>query len=334
MPCYHPLRVALDDNGDLDWSIYDPIPEIHEIVLIPCRKCIGCTTSEARDWAIRCYHEALDHTKLWRDPKTKVTTEVANTSVVTLTYDPEHLPEDKALKPRDLQLFLKRLRNGLPPGTIRFFACGEYGDTPSSSTPCGRPHYHVLIFGEDFGDRYEIVKGLDSVGSVLGEEVSSKPLYGSYKLDRIWKLGRATVDDVDFPSVRYVTSYVAKKTHNDGKFRGPLRECQSEATGEVRIEPLQAEYRVMSKKPGLGKRWIERNFEDVYPADQIVIDGHEYPPPTFYDRWLRANHPFLYSEVQDIRLNQRLQAEKDFSPQRLAAAEEIKLAGNIRKQAI
>ena len=53
---------------------------------------------------------------------------------VTLTYDEDHLPLDRSVSRREVQLFMKRLRKAISPLRVRFFACGEYGER------FGRPH--------------------------------------------------------------------------------------------------------------------------------------------------------------------------------------------------
>lgn len=309
MPCYHPKRVALDEAGQLDWSVWAPVPDLHDMVLVPCRKCIGCTASVARDWAIRCYHEASMHERLWKDPETGLVTKIPHNVFLTLTYDEENLPPGGLLRHSDFVKFLKRLRkrrNGNGPSQIRTFMAGEYGGRT------GRPHYHAILFGEDFSDRYEV--------RTDGEKL----LQGSFELDDLWRAGTATLDEVNFQTVRYVAGYVSKKEHAHGNFTGPLAHTVDEVTGEITVKPLQAEYRQMSRRPGLGREWIERHYKRVYPADEIVIHGQGYPPPTFYDRWLRTNHPGLYGDVQSARLERRIQAENDYSPERLASAETIK----------
>lgn len=66
---------------------------------------------------------------------------------VTLTYDEAHLPPLRSVVPRDLTLFLKRLRSAIEPRRFRYFAVGEYGDESA------RPHYHAIIFGLGVSDR-------------------------------------------------------------------------------------------------------------------------------------------------------------------------------------
>lgn len=65
----------------------------------------------------------------------------AETAFCTLTYSDEFLPAGGNLSPRDVTLFLKRLRKALSPMLIRYFIGGEYGSRT------WRPHYHALLFG-------------------------------------------------------------------------------------------------------------------------------------------------------------------------------------------
>lgn len=65
----------------------------------------------------------------------------AESMFCTLTYSDEHLPPGANLSPRDIGLFLKRLRKSLPGIEVRYFIAGEYGDQTL------RPHYHAILFG-------------------------------------------------------------------------------------------------------------------------------------------------------------------------------------------
>lgn len=99
-------------------------------------------------------------------------------SFVTLTYSPEKLPAGGSLVPRDVQLFLKRLRFSYPSG-IRFFACGEYGDET------WRPHYHLVLFGVD---------------AAHGAAV-----------ERSWSMGHVAVKEFAIEMAQYTAGYVVKK---------------------------------------------------------------------------------------------------------------------------
>lgn len=79
----------------------------------------------------------------WKTRLTLEATAHPQNSFVTLTYrDPPVTPQGlPTLTPRDLKLWLKRLRKAISPLQIRFYAAGEYGDVHQ------RPHYHALLFG-------------------------------------------------------------------------------------------------------------------------------------------------------------------------------------------
>lgn len=78
---------------------------------VPCGNCINCRLETARQWAVRCVHEA----SLYND-----------NCFITLTYSDEHLPKDKSIHKDTFQKFMRRLRKKIN-HEIRFFASGEYG---------------------------------------------------------------------------------------------------------------------------------------------------------------------------------------------------------------
>lgn len=128
MPCYHPIPAWRSRSGaiQLHKEIPDGIP-----LKLPCGGCIGCRTTAARSWSLRCHLEMQQHSAA---------------AFTTLTYSDHHLPV--TLTKRHVQLFLKRLRKNVD-AKIRFFASGEYGEKN------GRPHYHALLYGLDnanYGD--------------------------------------------------------------------------------------------------------------------------------------------------------------------------------------
>lgn len=148
------------------------------LVPVPCGKCIGCRLDHAKEWAVRCVLESLDH---------------VDNSFITLTYDEQHVP--KHLVKAHLSGFMKRLRAAHPEKVIRFFGCGERG------TETNRPHYHAIIFGYDFKDR-EFLK-TDGVSAV----------YRSKELERLWPFGMSSVGDVTLESCSYVARYSQKKVN-------------------------------------------------------------------------------------------------------------------------
>lgn len=125
------------------------------------------------EWSSRLLLEALAHPAA---------------DFVTLTYNKEHLPDaDKFeggnLSPRDLQLFLKRLRKSLP-HPVRFFAVGEYGSRH------GRAHYHLVIYGRS--------------------NLSVSTIEAAWSLDN-QPLGFVTTRPAELKAFNYVSGYVVKK---------------------------------------------------------------------------------------------------------------------------
>ena len=151
-----------------------------KVINLPCGRCRGCRLEYARQWAIRCTHEAMMHEE---------------NSFLTLTFNNENLPKDGSLNVATFQNFMKKVRNHTKLDNLRYFHCGEYGEK------YGRPHYHVLLFGYDFNDK-EIHK------------LSSKnhKLYTSEQLKKIWPYGHSYIGDVTFESASYVARYIFKKT--------------------------------------------------------------------------------------------------------------------------
>lgn len=308
MPCYKPKRVVTDADGHLDWKqdpSWLPLPPGSSVVLVPCRSCIGCGLSSQREWAIRGFHESLYQNTIWRDPVQRTSTKLPNSCCVTLTYDDEHLPENHALSKTDLQKFFKRLRNRRDSGAVRHLSAGEYGGKTS------RPHYHSVLFGEFFSDRY-------TTTTSDGQELTH-----SHELDEIWGMGRATIDDASFGAICYAAGYCAKKAVAERQLTGPIEELTNPETGETRYVAIAPEFRTMSKKPGLAREYIEDHYERIYEKGYCEVQGRKFAIPSYYDRWLRKNHPDLHVQVKEQRLPGRVEMQLEWTPERIAAAETI-----------
>lgn len=271
---------------------------------VACGQCIGCRLERSRQWAIRCHHEA----SLWE-----------NNCFITLTYNDEHLPEDRSLQLRDYQLFMKRLRKAYGPG-IRFFHCGEYGER------FGRPHYHAILFNLDFQDKklWKMVNGL--------------PLFTSGELSELWPFGYSSVGAATFSSAAYVARYIMKKQTGAGA--DVLKEIEDPATGAVhlrkhyewidpetgQVHSRRPEYVTMSRRPGIGRGWLDKYRSDVWPDDFVVIDGKKMKPPRFYDRCIELDDPDLHKAVKRKRQAGNLAHADNQTPERLAVREKVQEA--------
>lgn len=280
MPCYSPLKAFRTIEGDIVFN--EDKYEVIESLMLACGQCIGCRITRAKHWSIRCMHEA----SLYRD-----------NCFITLTYNPVNVPmmditlDDPperiaTLRPRDFTLFMKKLRKRISPDKVRYFSCGEYGDQRS------RPHFHALLFGFDFSDKYlhQITRRGDR-------------LYRSSTLEELWPYGFSTIGAVTPMSAQYVARYIFKKING--------RDSRYHYVGRV------PEYIVMSRRPGIGRDWIDKYKSDVYPHDFIVCDdGKKFSPPRYYDSVLDDD------EKEDIKVSRFMRAmehAQDQTPARLKA---------------
>ena len=303
MTCYHPKtafiigktadgkkKLKFVPNGTTfvmrgrnEWIVADwPLPEVRdpdfkyftEKVQVPCRQCLGCRFDYSAEWAARCMLEARYH---------------ENNYFVTLTYDDDHIPfkvdpvtgettGNYSLCKRDFQLFMKRLRKAFPDNVIRYFCAGEYG----SST--FRPHYHVILFGMPdlsvFLDFYKISEIKDMYYK----------LYTCRKISDIWQNGFVTIGEVTWESCAYTARYITKK----------LTGKASAIYNELGIDP---EFSLMSRRPGLARKYYEDHKEDINEYSYISIDtltgGRSFLPPKYYGRLFEAEAPDEYKLRQE-----------------------------------
>jgi len=78
------------------------------------------------------------------------------------------------------------------------------------------------------------------------------------------------------------------------------------------------------KDGGIGADWVRQYWQDIYPADRVVLSGGKMAPiPRRYDRILKEEiDPYLYDYIKDQRVL-RARDAGDSSPERLAAKEEV-----------
>lgn len=204
---------------------------------------------------------------------------------ITLTYMDKYCPS--SLDVREFQLFMKRLRKKFGSG-IRFFHCGEYGDLNQ------RPHYHACLLNFDFPDKklYYVNNGYN--------------YYLSESLSDLWPYGIHLISDLTFDSAGYVARYVLKKLTGDSA---------------VVYGDRKPPYVTMSRRPGIGRAWIDKYLEQTYNHDFLVINGHKCLPPKFYDRILEESHPDWFNYIKEQR-SARFSDSVDSTIDRLTIREE------------
>ena len=236
---------------------------------------------------VRLMHESQMHDHAW---------------FLTLTYSDEELPENGSLCPAHLSGFIKDLRRGRKPGSVSFYGCGEYGESTK------RAHYHVVLFGVEFLDRYP------------HPHPDRDGVWRSETLDRTWNRGLTEFGTVTHGSCSYVAGYVRKKVGEDGRDTVNVNPF----TGEILVAPFAR----MSLRPAIGRRWIERYWTDVYPQDFVVVNGKESKPPRYYDKWMDENHPDIMEAVREKRWNEMEDADKyTLNAKEEIAVSKVKLFG-------
>lgn len=248
---------------------------VRNFVELPCGHCEDCLLKHSREWANRCMMELAFY-------------EPSECWFVTLTYDNKHLKteyfEDNMyignLSPKDLQDFWKRLRmyairNEKCYRSIRYFACGEYGENTV------RPHYHAIVYGIPWIDIIPWEK------SKSGHRLFRSPI-----LESIWKNGIVCVSPVSWNTCAYTARYVLKKA--GGKDRNYFIDIG-----------LFPEYTVMSRRPGIGRDYYELHKKHIYEFDEIILDGDKEAikakPPKYFDSLYEAEDPEAYANIKEKR---------------------------------
>lgn len=333
MPCYEPNIVLVDNypktygepakilkfinSKSADFAGYEKYEKAnkefatseynwrYEFQKIPCKWCAGCQETYSKQWAARCMLEANQYEQNY---------------FLTLTYDEDHIPRDDEvvnkktgeifendnwmqghLEPDDIKDFLKRLRrhwkyhydfpkneiigydeNGKeikPPG-IRFYLCGEYGGQTQ------RPHYHAIMFNMPIKpESLEVYKMDKATGNVT---------YTSKEIEKIWGKGFITIGEVNWDTCAYVARYVMKK----------MKGWRSDES--YYEQGMSPEFVRMSRMPGIGLDFFNKNFQEIYARDEIIIKGRKesistIKPPEYYDRIFAINHPEQMAAIKERR---------------------------------
>lgn len=118
-----------------------------------------------------------------------------------------------------------------------------------------------------------------------------------------------------YPAAAYVAGYVRKKVRQ-----------RDDPDHYVRVDPesgelveLEREFARMSRRPAIGRQWIERYWRDVYPRDFVVMNGHEFKPPRYYDKWMEEHQPAIMEEVR----YQRWKDAEEIGDEKLIMKEKI-----------
>ena len=266
MPCRSPVKQYWKPGDEWTFSRDEAaMGSIHR--KLPCGVCRDCRIQRTTDWSIRCYHELQLHDR-------------------SCFVNPTFAEDPITLSRKPFQVFFRAMRDaGL---RFQYFGCGEYGKK------LDRPHGHIILFGLDFAaDRY------------AWKRIKGNLYYRSPTLEKYWPHGHILLTHVSAKNAMYTAGYTSKKIN------GPQADEINPKTGlkhYERIDPhtgeiieVMPEFVMASTKPAIGKRWLEKNYKEIYPADSVVMNGREYRVPKKYDEWLKGIDPEMHSVVMDNR---------------------------------
>ena len=313
MACYHPNMILMNTNSKIhtgkyqllkyvnshgqnfkgyEWydqqnKIFYEQDQTYEWVKVPCKQCAGCQETYSKQWAMRCMAEAKEHKYNY---------------FLTLTYDDNHIPredtvkspidgkeyylenpESGQLKPEDMEQFIKNIRQTwkreYDHTGIRFYMCGEYGGKTE------RPHYHIILF--NFPIPLEELK-------IYKTTQHNDILWNCEKIEKIWGKGYVVIAEVNWDTCAYVARYVQKKWGN---------RWNAQSYYERGLTP---EYVRMSRMPGIGLKYYEKNLYDIYINDEIITKAHKgktaaIRPPAYYDRKFGEDYPEHLEKIKARR---------------------------------
>ncbi len=281
MPRFHDDNFKIFDEKSRFPEIYltkevtDDLPN-GLIIQVPCNKCIGCKLDYSRRWATRAINEAFlyDHYR--------------NCSFLSLTFNEENLNRTNLGYSVDKAFFkswVKRLRFAIKDKynvEFRHMSCGEYGSKR------GRPHYHMLIFGFDFPDKYIFKVNRTKYGDVIN-------YYRSPFLESLWHLpgrtdtaGYCIIGNVTFESCAYVARYVTKKMQD-----------------KTLYGDQQPEFLSVSRMPGLGYDYCVKYLKNIFETRKVALpNGFSSPVPRYYESVCEKLDPELYYTYKSDKFNE------------------------------
>lgn len=205
--------------------------------VVPCGKCYSCLSNRRNDWTFRLRVEAK---------------ESATSHFITLTIAPDYDVNYGNLNKPEVQMFMKRLRKSVEPIKIRYYLIGEYG------TDTYRPHYHMLLFTDDYISSDDLTK----------------------KLLKNWQFGHIKVDPISEARIHYVTSYHITKSYTpDGLVPSFVLMSRNPGIGYQYLEKNRkkhAKRNQITYNIGGQRQKIPRYYSDkIYPKFERQLIGVE-----------------------------------------------------------
>lgn len=304
MSCYHPVLVcyskslfAKTGKKVIKQLLQSDTPQarfinsqnypktLYEYIYVPCGKCVGCRSDNAKQWSIRAIKEFHMHKE---------------NCFITLTYDDNSsVVEDDplclcSLRYKHFQNFMKRLRKATGQ-KIRYLVCGEYG------TKNGRSHFHAILFGFNFSDRK-----LHHIDEKNIRHYTSDILTQCWSKDGI-PIGFTDLSDVSEGACNYVSGYVLKKLD---VFYDHPNITFVDRYGEVQTMPLVDRCPPMvrsSRSPGLAGDWYKKYGERFVEGATLAYvsqdhsEVHKMPVPRYFNNLYEKDNPDKFKEIKKCK---------------------------------
>lgn len=260
---------------------------LYKLIYIPCGKCAGCRSDNAKMWSLRAYNEMKMHER---------------NCFITLTYNEDNplVAKDPlclvSLRYKHFQNFMKRLRKKLNYPDLQYLVCGEYG------TENGRAHWHAILFGIDFSEipnDKELVyvsKGYEHYKSKLLQECWS--VYNK-EFDTYIPIGYVDLANCDIDCCNYVAGYVLKKL--------PVGCSDPEVLPGIELVDRCPPMVRSSRRPAIGYKWYkeygknacEKGFQ--YVRDKNDKTCFKAKTPQYYFKKFELDYPDLFRNVKQKR---------------------------------
>lgn len=287
---YHPAKIISSDR--LEEFDHKFSMGHYKYTQINCGECIGCRLDYSREWANRGYLESLQY---------------KHNYFITLTYDEDHLPEAEEvttssgltfteleeyewkgiLVPKEFTQFMKNLRQIMKRDYnvdgVRFMGCGEYGGEGA------RPHYHIILFNCPLPEETFYNPRIS-----WGKDV----YYQNTIIERAWTKGISNICEANWNNIAYTARYITKKINGTGS------EEEYAARGQIK------EFFRTSRNPGIAREYYEKNKDEIYKTDQIMIKNkkgvHYVKPPKYFDQLYEKENPKEFEKIRKQRKKQTL----------------------------
>lgn len=141
-----------------------------------------------------------------------------------------------------------------------------------------REHHHLILFNFKPADAKYF-----STGSNGGHYFTSE------YISKLWKKGHIIFCDFEFATAKYVASYVLGEYKNTAFIR-------------------------MSRKPGIGFKYLDKNYEDIYSGDLIYGNFGKQKtahPPRAFDEYVKDHYNLDLTSVCDKRKRKGEDIEAD-----------------------